>query len=825
MGSAVVINNIFKIRLFMKNGFFRGFNFNLFSTSDFSRNIINVYNDKNPSNYVDTSFYVNRNLYKHPRDIMSASQYKFLVKVRQYILYERTTDVMFFFGSQFFITWHIIKQPVWVRNLLLVRYLFYWPLPVHYSNYTFNWQTYPSFMDVNITDSLLKIQGYSGLTKKDKARFDFLTRYFTKLWFMFQIGRFYWELPSFKGPTFKMSYLWGEDGNTYYWYILVKQLLRNLLNGILPDKDLLKKEYWRIQDEYQTWIITNMGRYNEMHDYAKLFEGFTPREDDRIVGYQFPTDIGLSLGIYISEYFLVKFQELREYVNRWWHVYRGFYYRFFWRILRLIELGYLSDNRYFLLNINAGLARHLIFINFYFNLRANSLKTGVYYNFYWYFMFNYWSLFFERLLRFSVPSDKLLIGLYSFRPELLVYDREYLFRFYPHIYKFRYIQRDKALAMDVKFYITACEFMEAELVCSISTTQLYLFWHVEIFTLNFDLSEVNGPLDFYEDFYFNFSRSSRNLLYAGSHSMIFLSYKSNDLFGQRCLYKKINSNKLLHDFILNKNFPKVSSLSFYDLYRIILFFFLGIRYLFILRFNKDSLYFSVRQLFFEEFLMFLRFIFFLWWLDRLFILFFKFLSFIPGGFTLYYNFLNFIYWRGYNGLACNNDRWQFIWFWIFYVLNEEEDIDLRFHIYLGKYFGAYYVKGFYELVGLFFCCFDDCTNELSFFHEHDTVEEEYDVEYETEEEEEDSTWEAQFPNPLFMEKEDLEDLPFLRNSGAGDSFEDWGTEDSITAIEASEDYDVYLTKNPYRLVQRGWDRFYIQNVKKSKNLLYSSENI
>lgn len=59
-----------------------------------------------------------------------------------------------------------------------------------------------------------------------------------------------------------------------------------------------------------------MGRYNEVHDYGKLFKNFDPAADDRVVGYQFPTDIGLSLGIYMSEYFLVKFHELREYVNR-----------------------------------------------------------------------------------------------------------------------------------------------------------------------------------------------------------------------------------------------------------------------------------------------------------------------------------------------------------------------------------------------------------------------------------------------------------------------------------------------------------------------------
>lgn len=156
-------------------------------------------------------------------------------------------------------------------------------------------------------------------------------------------------------------------------------------------------------------------------------------------------------------------------------MYRGFYYRFFWRILRFIELGYLTDTRYFLVHINSGLAKHLVFINFYFFSRSNSLRTGNYYGYYWYLMFNYWSLFCERLFRFLIPSNTVLMAIYTFRPEFLVYDREYLFRFYPDIYKFRYAQRDKALALDVQFYISACEFMEMELVSSISSSHQYLF--------------------------------------------------------------------------------------------------------------------------------------------------------------------------------------------------------------------------------------------------------------------------------------------------------------------------------------------------------------
>lgn len=84
----------------------------LFSTSDFSRNIINFYNDKNPPNYVDMGFYARRNLYKHPKDVMSKRDYNYFVKARQYLLYERSTDVITFEGHQFFIVWHIFKQPI-----------------------------------------------------------------------------------------------------------------------------------------------------------------------------------------------------------------------------------------------------------------------------------------------------------------------------------------------------------------------------------------------------------------------------------------------------------------------------------------------------------------------------------------------------------------------------------------------------------------------------------------------------------------------------------------------------------------------------------------
>ena len=125
---------------------------------------------------------------------------------------------------------------------------------------------------------------------------------------------------------------------------------------------------------------------------------------------------------------------------------------------------------------------------------------------------------------------------------------------------------------------------------------------------------------------------------------------------------------------------------------------------------------------------------------------------------------------------------------------------MRLHIYLGQLFEDYYVKGFYETIGFFFCCIDDCTADLAEFHMFDTVEDEYELFYDTEDEEEDTNWESHY---FFLDEEDKDDLPFLRNSGPADAYEDWGTEDSIQAIESSEDYDLYVTTHPYRLVQRG----------------------
>lgn len=89
--------------------------------------------------------------------------------------------------------------------MLLVRHMFYWPLPVDAKHYLIDWQTYPSYNELNIADALLKIQGYSRLSQKDKARFDFFNRYFNKMWFLFHLGNFYWEMPSTRGPYCKIS--------------------------------------------------------------------------------------------------------------------------------------------------------------------------------------------------------------------------------------------------------------------------------------------------------------------------------------------------------------------------------------------------------------------------------------------------------------------------------------------------------------------------------------------------------------------------------------------------------------------------------------------
>lgn len=77
------------------------------------------------------------------------------------------------------------------------------------------------------------------------------------------------------------------------------------------------------------------------------------------------------------------------------------------------------------------------------------------------------------------------------------------------------------------------------------------------------------------------------------------------------MYNGLAPQNVLKNYILNKDFLKLSNFKLYDFYSLLLFFTLGLRYLLRLRFNNDHLYFSYRQLYIEEVLMFVRFIFFL----------------------------------------------------------------------------------------------------------------------------------------------------------------------------------------------------------------------
>lgn len=803
--------NLLKVNFFEKR---------CFSTTDFTRNIINFYNDKNPPNYVDLTHYVQRNLYRHPRDVIPTNQYFYLIKLRQLVLYKRGVDTMTFYGHQFEVLWNMVKEPSWRRNILLRRYMIYWPLPVEdddsLDSFYINWDDYPRLDEMTTLLRLLESCSYAELDDETKLLFYFITRYFHHMWWLFQKVRFLWEFPSYFGPKFRIDF--ENDGrHVYYTVLFLKKFFKDLLFGIFPEKGFFSKEYWRMQDEYQTWITTHAGRYSEINDYGKLIKGFVPKnlDDDRLVGYQFPTDIGLSLGEFVSDYFFVKFLELREYSNRWWHIYRGFNYRFFWRILRLVEKGYLNDIFYFSCSLQDALIKHLTFVGAYFRKRDHALSSGIYKSYYWYFMFNFWSLHVERFVRLLLYNEFILMALYTYKPELMVYDRAFMFSEYPRIYKFAYFERENALAVDVKFYITACEFVEIELGTGMASSQHCLYWYVESFSLSFSLTEVHGPLGFYDNFFFNYSRYYRNLMYTGFHAIIFLSLKQNELFGQRSLYKNKKPLEVFYFFIVNYN-SKIVRLGFFGFYRLLLFFMMGVRHLLMLRFTGEfSYYFTMRQFYIEELVMFLRFITLLWWVDKIFVLFFRLVNRrYPRIFELYYNFVNFIYWRIYNAFVCHNDKYQVFFFIVGYLLNEEEDFDLRLHIFFGELFQEYYIKGFYESIGLTFLLMDDYTNDLCLSLTDDTIfEDDYEYDIDTTDEEEDENIDEWI---LMSREEWLEEWPYSTDSSF-DTHEHVLTEDRIRGIEDTEEHDEFTTTRPYRVVERGWNRFYVKNYE-SPNL-------
>lgn len=721
-----------------------------------------------PPLYCDYSPRVERGRYSHPRVFMSARHYKMHRGFRQLWLWRDDESRRNFLKIRN-IEWFTVKslEVRWNSLLLRPRYVAAYELTDH------------------------------DVARSKRKGFYFEAYYMLCMWINMLRVRFRLNTRNYSKPVFIMTaYRMGFSDFFKFNVDWVKSIVGP--GGAKSYNFLREKEYWRVQDEYHAWITAFLGRFFTETDSGTLLDDSVARAshlllEDYLVGHGFYYDSGYGLGfgrdLVISNFFLDSYHMLREYVNKWWFMYRNYNYRVHWRILRRIERAFFLDMHYIKVYADSGLSKQLRFIERYFERRRYAIATGNYGGSYWFFMYRFWSVWFERGLIFVLPR-RFFGYLISERPEFLVYNRKFLLANHQALFDVKLLYRKRAYTMDIKVYLDACQSLELEMSESMSISQEEVFLGVLSLYFTFDYSGIYGPDTWYEDLFWKRARFERDMLYSGIFCLMILHENPNVVFQKRRVYSSLE--ELRDKVLFNEGYFKLKNLGFMHILSLMSFFFECLIGLIRLRSYNFTYYYDARDIFVDDFIMFIRMVFWTRWWDIFYI---RYLKNEDRWNSCVENWVPF-YWEVYYPIRWGDDRAFIVLCVLLFILNNEL---LELHHTLYTYFADIYYKGYTETVVSCYAlleittAFNICYEQESYDWDHDAFDEDEEAD--------------EYTIPLLDEGDYDWIFGFTIR-------EDSETEDDeVFFFDIVDEYhdpifrDDYVYNNPSRLIQKGWKRF------------------